>query len=260
MRTRTHAWPIVPHSPILSVDLHTEDRAMDNDELRQWASIQNARKFLRLPGRQTPRLSIRLAKLEKVDAEIAALKDTQSRESNDGDTRTAKMLRVALRKHHLRVICRDAKLYLQGEPGVKDMFRMPHERTADSKLVDAARRIVDNAKPFKATFIDEAGLRTDFIARAETAIDALEAHMKQPDTAANRRSRARASLPDALREGRRILDSIDGIIDDEFADDKSTRDLWKRARRLPGKIGRPKNTWRPPPKPLPPPPEPPPDE
>ena len=78
------------------------------------------------------------------------------------------------------------------------------------------------------------------IARAETAIDALEAHMKQPDTAANRRSRARASLPDALREGRRILDSIDGIIDDEFADDKSTRDLWKRARRLPGKIGRPK--------------------
>ena len=233
---------------------------MDNDQLRQWGSIQNSLLFLRLPGHQTPRLSIRLAKLERADAEIAALSSTQSRESNSRDARKGTLLRVALRKHHLKVINRDAKLFLVGEPGVKDMFRMPHMRIADSKLVDAARRIVDNAKPFEDTFINEAGYRADFITRAEKAIDALAAHIKEPDTAVNRRSRARASIPDALREGRRILDAIDGIIDDEFADDKSTRDLWKRARRLPGKIGRPKNTWRPPPKPLPPPPEPPPDE
>jgi hypothetical protein len=233
---------------------------MDNDQLRQRGSIQKALVFLGLPGHQTPRLAIRRAKLEKADAAIAALDSTQSRESNDGDTRTAKMLRAALRKHHLKAISRDAKLFLDGVPGVKEMFRMPHMRVADSKLVDAARRIVDNAKPFEDTFIDEAGYRADFIARAEKAIDALEAHMKKPDTAVNRRSRATASLPEALLEGRKILDSIDGIIEDEFADDKSTRDLWKRARRLPGKIGRPKNTWRPPPKPLPSPPEPPPDE
>jgi hypothetical protein len=257
---RTHAWPFVPHSPILPADPHPEDRAMDNDQLRQWSSIKKALAFLWLPGHQTPRLSIRQAKLEKADAAIEALRDTQSRESNDRDTRKAKWLRTDLRKHHLKALSRDAKLFLAGVPGIKDMFRMPHMRVADSKLVDAARRIVENAKPFEDTFIDEAGYRADFIARAEKAIDALAAHMKEPDSVVNRRSRATASLPEALLEGRKILDSIDGIIEDEFADDKSTRDLWKRARRLPGKIGRPKNTWRPPPKPLPPPPEHPPDE
>ena len=127
-------------------------------------------------------------------------------------------------------------------------------------MVEAARRIVKNAKEFEATFIEEAGYRPDFIARAEKAIDAFEAQMKEPDTAMNRRSRATASLPKALLKGREILNSIDGIIENEFADSKGTRDQWQKARRLGGKIGRPKNTWRPPPKPLPRSPESPPDD
>lgn len=233
---------------------------MDTDQLRQWSSIQRGIVFLRGPEYQTPRLVIRLAKLEKAFAEIEALRDTQSRNSNTGDTVKANSLRTTLRKHHLKAISRDAKVFLDGVPGVKEMFRMPHMRVADSKLIDEARRIIKNAKPFGRTFIDEGGYHADFIARAEKAIDALTAHLKEPDTAVNRRSRATASLPKALLKGRAILDSIDGIIEDEFADDKGTRDLWRKARRLGGKIGRPKNNWRPPPKPLPRPPESPPDE
>ena len=228
---------------------------MDTDQLRQWSSMHRGIVFLRGAKYQTPRLVIRLAKLEKAFEEVEALRYTQSRESSKGDTRKAKALRTTLRTHHLKAINRDAKVFLEGVTGVKDMFRMPHMRAADSKLIADARRIIKNAKEFEGTFIEEGGYDADFIARAEEVIDALDSHLKQPDTAVNRRSRATASLPKALLKGREILDSIDGIIEDEFADDKGARDLWKKARRLGGKIGRPKNNWRPTPKPLPRPPE-----
>ena len=212
---------------------------------------QAALLILALRDFQTPRLQKRRADLEKKAEEIYGLivaqGDTGNRKRGGGATM---QLRVGLRKHHIKPLSRDGKLFLEGMPGIKDMLRLPHERIADSKLIEAAHRIVDTVKPFQATFFEE-GYRADFFARAEQAIAALEARAGQPDERANRTSRATASLPDALLKGREIIGAIDGLVDDELADKPSARSVWKKAKRLHGKIGRPKNNWRPQPKPLP---------
>jgi hypothetical protein len=224
---------------------------LDTDQERQWESIKRALRILRLVDFQTPRLQKRRAQLETQAETIHALIVAQggpgNRKRGGGET---KRLRVNLRKHHLKPLSRDGKLFLNGVPGIKDTLRLPHERIADSKLVEAARRIVNNVKPHEATFL-EAGYRVDFVARAEQAIAALEARAGQPDEQTSRTSRATASLPKALVKGREIIGAIDGIVDDELADNPGARDMWKKAKRLHGKIGRPKNNWRPQPKPLP---------
>lgn len=224
---------------------------MDTDQERQWESIKRALVILELLDFQTPRLQKRRAQLEaeaeKIHALIVAQGGSGNRKRGGGDT---KQLREHLRRHHLKPLSRDGKLVLDGMPGIKDMLRLPHERVSDAKLIEAARRIVDNVKPFDATFI-ESGYRVDFILRAEQAIAALEARAGQPDERTNRSSRATASLPDALVKGREIIGAIDGIVDDDLADKPSARTIWKKAKRLHGKIGRPKNNWRPQPKPLP---------
>src|SRR5258708_1427646 len=224
---------------------------LDTDQERQWESIKRALVILGLVDFQTPRLQKRRAQLEteaeKIHALIVAQDGPGNRKRGGSQTR---QLRVNLRKHPLKPLSRDGKLFLAGMPGIKDMLRLPHERIADSNLIEAARRIVDNVKPHEATFID-AGYRIDFIARAEQAIAALEARAGQPDERTNRTSRATASLPKALVKGREIIGAVDGIVDDELADNPGARDMWKKAKRLHGKIGRPKNNWRPQQKPLP---------
>lgn len=152
-------------------------------------------------------------------------------------------------KHHLNPLGRDGGFILKGMPGIKDMLRVPHVRASDAKLVEGARRIVKKVRPFEPTLI-AAGYRPDFIERAERAIEALEAKAADQNTRVNRRSRATASLSEALAHGREIMEAIDRLVEDDLADNRSARDIWKNVKHLPGQIGRPKNRRRPP-EPLP---------
>lgn len=84
----------------------------------------------------------------------------------------------------------------------------------------------------------------DAIARVEAAAKALAAKTDSPDTAIARRSRATASVPAALRRARKIVRALDTTINLEFADQKLVLLEWARVKRIPRKIGRPKNRRR----------------
>jgi len=217
---------------------------MEADQLLAWKSLGSAIVCLTDPRLQTPRIAKRHEQLVAAEKEVAALKEMQGSGSVPRrDTLVAKNLRKALRTQHMNPMNADGLLYLDGMPGIEDMLRLPPTRVSDQKLVDAAKRIIDTVRPYGDTFIEN-GWRPDFIARAERAVEALEKHMKHPGADANRRSRARASLPEALLKGRKIIKSITRLVQDELADDVGARKLWMRAKRIPRPMGRPKYPQR----------------
>jgi hypothetical protein len=213
---------------------------MNADQETQARSISNTVAILDGdPAFQTPRISKRLAELVEIDRRIWNLSAEQGSSSYTRGAATLKHLRAQLRKDHINPLSADGKLFLVGEPGIKDSLRLPHARASDAKLIEAARRITSNIRPFKETFIQE-GYRPDFLERAEQAIDRFERITSQPPDEVTRRSRATRELPEAIRRGRRIMDAIDRLIQTDLAGDKLNRAMWKKTYRLPRKIGRPK--------------------
>jgi hypothetical protein len=220
---------------------------MEADQLLIWKSLIKALTCLLGPKFQTPRIVKRREQLAAVEEEVATLHgEMQGSGPGSGersDTIAAKNLRVALRKQHINSMNADGLLYLDGVPGIEDTLRLPPTRVSDQKLVDAAKRIIDGVRPYRDTFIEH-DWTPDFIARAERAVEALEKNMKHPGANANRASRARASLPAALRKGRKLIKAITRLVQDELANDVGAQRMWMLAKRIPKTMGRPKYPQR----------------
>jgi hypothetical protein len=140
-------------------------------------------------------------------------------------------------------ISADAKVRLEGLPGVNEFFHVPHKRTKDDEMFEATKRVLQHAKEYEDTFI-EGGFHKDFIKRAQAAADTLQAKLGDGNTAMNRRSRATSSLPDAILKGRNIMRSITSAVEEELADNQVAVKRWARAMRVPQTKGRPKNNRR----------------
>ncbi|HET9682687.1 MAG TPA: hypothetical protein VFP15_01175 [Gemmatimonadaceae bacterium] len=128
---------------------------------------------------------------------------------------------------------------LEGLPGIEDDVRVPHANAKNGDLLEATTRIVKHVRPHLKTLY-RTGLPRDSIARLEAVAKALAAKTENPDTAMARRSRATAAIPAALRRARKIVRAIDTTIKLEFAGDVAVLKSWARAKRIPGRIGRPK--------------------
>ncbi len=155
---------------------------MEADQLLVWKSLRKALVCLLGPKFQTPRIAKRREQLDAAEKEVAALNDKMQGSgpgsSKRSDTIVAKNLRVALRTKHMNPISAEGLLYLDGMPGIEDMLRLPPTRLSDQKLVDAAKRIINNVRPYRDTFIEN-GWTPDFIARADGAVKALENHIRK---------------------------------------------------------------------------------
>jgi hypothetical protein len=215
---------------------------MEADQLLVWKSLGSAIVCLGDPRFQTRRIAKQREQLIAAEKEVAALKEMQG-SGKRSDAIVAKNLRVALRREHMNPLSAEGLLYLDGMPGIDDMLRLPPTRVSDQKLVDAAKRILNNVRPYRETFIEN-GWKPDFIARADRAVKALEKHMMDPRANASLRSQARRSLPKALLKGRKIIKAITRLVQDELADDVGAQRLWMRSKRIPKPMGRPKYPQR----------------
>ena len=204
-------------------------------------SIQNGLIVLKLYEPQLPAIHFLRAELQKADKEIDALAFAQfSENTNVGyDGATLKRLKDALREKHLLKLKSTAEVLLEGMPGIKEDFAVPHKKCSVTDLLEAAERIARNAERHKAVFL-RAKLKKGFIKELRAAAKALEAKSKNPDTIINRRARATASLPEPIRRGRRIMKSIGRILAAELPPSSVALSQWKEAERLPKKMGRPK--------------------
>lgn len=216
---------------------------MEEDQRRQWRSLENALSILMQECFQTPRILKRRDQLAEVENEVRRLYVMQAPWTTTRGGGSLVQMRKGLRKHHLNPISTDGMLILDGEPGIEDQLRLPHNRIADRKLVTEARRIIKNAKPFADTYIEE-GYAPDFIEKAEQAVDEFERRISAPNDLVAERGHATATLPSLLLKGRKIIRAITRIVEDELAKDPVAQKLWKTAKRLPGTMGRPKNNQR----------------
>jgi len=217
---------------------------VENYQDRQWASIKAGLAALLEPPYQTPRLQRLRGDLEAAHKKIDALYTAQLRESrarSEGAMRD--QLRVKLRKGHLKPISDDAEILLEGLPGVEDFFHVPHKRTKDEELLEAADRILRHAEEHKDVFIQGRWAK-DFVQKAQAAADALKAKLEDGDTVVNRRSHATHHLQPAIAKGRKLMGSIDTAVGSELADNPVACARWANAMRVPQTRGRPKNNRR----------------
>ena len=152
-------------------------------------------------------------------------------------------LREELRAH-LLPISADAEILLEGMPGIKEFFFVPHKRSKDETLFKTTERVLRHAEEYKSVFVDEGKYATDFIEKAQAAADALKAKLESSDTVINRRSRATASLEPAIIKGRKIMTSITKTVRSELAANPVARKRWEDAARVPKTRGRPKDNRR----------------
>ena len=160
-----------------------------------------------------------------------------------GDGATVTQLKIHLRKKHLLPISRRAKLLLKGYPGIEESVRIPHQRASVEAHVAATKRMVKALRPHAGEFV-AAGLRKDFLVECERAAHALKKRDATPDTARSRRSRATRSIPEALRDARQIIASIDAHVNAELNEDVTLMAMWSAAKRVPARMGRPPKTRR----------------
>jgi len=173
----------------------------------------------------------------KTIAELYAAQDNAALELR-GDGLSVAALKVQLRKKHLLPISRRAKLLLRGYPGIEESVRIPHKRGSVQMHVDATKRMTKALRPHAREFI-AVGFGKSFLVDCERAARLLKERDANPDTARSRRSRATRSLPDALRDGRAIIASIDAHVNAELGDDSSILAVWRGAKRVPARMGRP---------------------
>jgi hypothetical protein len=159
-----------------------------------------------------------------------------------GDGATLRKLRADLRSRLIRVR-RHAVVVLRGLPGIREDLSMPHAGAKDSEQLKAAARILKNLRPHLKTLHDT-GLPRGAIADIEAVVKALKAKTASSDTAISRRSRATASLPDAIREARDLARALDAAIRAEISD-VTALTIWASSYRIPRKKGRPKKRRQP---------------
>lgn len=205
-----------------------------------YESIKNSVLTLQAPMFDRREIAGLRAELEKAAKAIAELDQMQYGGSQNLGVagRQIATLRRDIR-HRLLRISSHAVVALEGLPGIEEDVRVPHANAKNGDLLDATTRIIKNVRPHLKTLY-KTGLPKDTIARLEAAAKSLAAKTENPDTAMARRSRATSAIPAALRRARKIVRAIDTTIKLEFANEVPALHMWARAKRIPGRIGRPK--------------------
>jgi hypothetical protein len=203
-----------------------------------FASLKHSRITLGTELFAIPELAELRARLDKVCAEIDKLALDQRGPRRHPDCANLPKAREDIRKH-LLMIAEQAEVALDGLPGLKEDFRVPHRNANNRILLDATQRIIRNSRPHLASLF-EVGLPRNTIDVLETLSREVAAMDARPNTEIARASRATLAIPGALRRGRKIIDALDRTIKVLFADDRVTLNTWAGAKRIPKKPGRPR--------------------
>jgi hypothetical protein len=214
---------------------------MNSRQARALRSIESALSFLKGPKITVPRIASTRADLEASLARLKGLWVAQSSAflSRGGDGIRAKNARRELRVKQLLPIARRGKLLLKGLPGIEDALRVPHSRASDESLLDAAERIATEVRPHAKVFVKSGFART-FIRDLERAAEAFRRVSSAGRTELSRSSRLTADLREEIAHARSIVATLDSMMLAEFEADTSTIELWRRAKRIPAKLGRPR--------------------
>jgi hypothetical protein len=219
---------------------------MNSRQLRLASSIRNVALALEDPAFHTRTINPLRRDLAAIAKSLRDLEIVQvvSGRSLVSDAHGVRGLKTELRTKHLMPIARRAKLVLKGYPGIEESLRLPHARADVKAHAQATKRIVKALRPHASALV-EAGFSKDFLVACDRAARAMSERHANPDTHRNRRALATRSIPQALREGRTIVEVIDSHVNAELSSNPLLLSKWRHAKRIPSRIGRPRKARMP---------------
>lgn len=203
-------------------------------------SLRKSVHALNLPGLKLPEIAPLREELEQALRTVEELKAVQYSITNrrTGSGPEIAKLRTEIGKR-LRQISNTGIVCLDGLPGIKDELRPPRMNLSNAALLDGTARVIRNARPHLDT-LHSHGVPQDTIERLEALAREMAERASAPNASLAQRSLATNAIPRALRRGRDIIRAIDSSMKVLLADDRPLMQVWEKAKRIPGKPGRPK--------------------
>ena len=115
-------------------------------------------------------------------------------------------------------------------PGIRDLFRMPRNRSEENRLA-AGRNFHTASAPYQAQFEDY-DLPPTFRADGLNIINEIEAAQKTADTGKERTGGATGGMVSAFKEMSRLINKLDAIIKNKYDDDAQKLAAWAIASHL----------------------------
>lgn len=140
---------------------------------------------------------------------------------------TQKDIAVADLRAELRAINRTARALAVDNPGIGDLFRMPHGSSEQDLLV-AAMAFVTNATPLAAQFV-AFGLPANFLVDLQADITAFAAAVTDKGTAINEKVSATTAIGTAVKNGLEGLRRLRAIVKNIYRDNPGRLAAWASA-------------------------------
>jgi hypothetical protein len=147
-----------------------------------------------------------------------------------GATQTHRALRTALLRDHMAHIARIAKMDLPATPAVQPL-KMPKGNLSVRRLAAVADGMAKAAAPFSDVFTG-AGLPADFITQLTAASDAVVKSVGDRMQTKGARGGATQGLKTMLARGRRVVHTLDALVQTALHDDPVTLASWNIVKRV----------------------------
>ncbi|MFN2563528.1 MAG: hypothetical protein ABR499_00785 [Gemmatimonadaceae bacterium] len=215
---------------------------MDNRQQRTVQTFERILVYLEQhPVEPEPPLLARMK--QSLTTSIARLRELQRQQdaANIGVSGAdVRKMRQRMRRGVLMPLVRIAKPLLRFAPGTAHVLRVPHARadtaTIATHALDMAKALTPHAK-----LLTSAGYSTDFIVQFTKEARRLAAVTTDADKARQRRSRATAAIRQELEKAMGTVSVIEGILMARVpAGDREAMALWRGARRVQARAGRPR--------------------
>lgn len=143
-----------------------------------------------------------------------------------------------LRRDKMMPLVRVARPLLAFAPGVERVMRVPHARSDALTVANAGLDMVKLLKPHQKLLVS-AGLPDTFLADMRREAEAVAQSAKRAEKVRRVRSAATAALARELKEAKKRVTVIEGILMFHQKDELK-HFMWKHDRRVGARMGRPK--------------------
>lgn len=174
-------------------------------------------------------------------ARAASDKQLAARDARAQPRHSANRAKAILFHKHLVPIATDGLELLAGMPGIAEDLALPRLKAPITDHLRAVKRVRRVAAAHKALFVESRDYEPNFLERLDDAVRDL----KRAESAGSGAARAAYTLATrdvrvAVEEVQRCFDSLDARMNEVCFGERQLLAEWRKRRRIPGKIGRPK--------------------
>jgi hypothetical protein len=175
--------------------------------------------------------------LDRAMAEVAAHGVVQGTRKIGarGETANQRVIRIELRRVHMRPIATIAQAKLHDVPQFTDL-RLPGGNVRGTRLVSAARSMAAAATAYAPVLV-EAGLKPDFLQALNDVANRLEASLNERVDHHRVRQGATVGIDAATAHVRKAIRMLDALVEQQTANVPELLAEWKAAKRYRRKPG-----------------------